>query len=69
MLNVIEEEAEEDLEDEEGSCSDDSESGEEEFTPSKWNRDLLPSRSLLMSPENRSVSFILFYLLRKSMGY
>ncbi|XP_042865801.1 uncharacterized protein LOC122249196 isoform X2 [Penaeus japonicus] len=54
MLNVIEEEAEEDLEDEEGSCSDDSESGEEEFTPSKWNRDLLPSRSLLMSPENRS---------------
>ena len=35
---------------------DDSESGEEEFTPSTWNRDLTPSRSLLKSPETKSVS-------------
>ncbi|XP_066975005.1 uncharacterized protein [Macrobrachium rosenbergii] len=51
-LDVIEEEAEDG--DYDDGCSDDSESGEEEFTPSKWNRDLTPSHSLLKSPQNKS---------------
>ncbi|RXG68005.1 hypothetical protein Avbf_01559 [Armadillidium vulgare] len=35
---------------------EDSESGEEEFTPSTWNSELTPNRSLLKSPETNSVS-------------
>ncbi|XP_042217271.1 uncharacterized protein LOC121862920 isoform X3 [Homarus americanus] len=54
VLDVIEEEPEDDMEEEEGEFSEDSESGEEEFTPSKWNSDLTPSHSLLKSPQNRS---------------
>ncbi|XP_068217634.1 uncharacterized protein [Palaemon carinicauda] len=51
-LDVIQEEVEDgDFDD---GCSDDSESGEEEFTPSRWNRDLTPSHSLLKSPLNKS---------------
>ncbi|XP_076053836.1 uncharacterized protein LOC143032750 isoform X2 [Oratosquilla oratoria] len=48
VLDVIEEE------DEVGDNSDASESGEEEFTPSTWNRNLTPSKSLLKSPESKS---------------
>ncbi|XP_071532804.1 uncharacterized protein [Panulirus ornatus] len=56
ILDVIEEEPENDAErvDDDGDFSEDSESGEEEFTPSKWNCDLTPSHSLLRSPQNRS---------------
>ncbi|XP_045606681.2 uncharacterized protein [Procambarus clarkii] len=55
ILDVIEEEPEDDMDrgEDEGDFSDDSESGEEEFTPSKWNCDLTPSHSLLKSPQNR----------------
>ena len=63
VLDVIEEEEEERKEDQinnhdnyEQQSDEDSESGEEEFTPSTWNRDLTPSRSLLKSPESKSVS-------------
>ena len=57
ILDVIEEERDEGGDgDDDDVCSDDSESGEEEFTPSKWNRDLTPSHSLLKSPQNKSVS-------------
>lgn len=61
ILDVIEEEPENDVEkeDDDGDFSEDSESGEEEFTPSKWNSDLTPSHSLLKSPQNRSVSHYL----------
>lgn len=38
---------------------EDSESGEEEFTPSTWNSELTPNRSLLKSPETNSVSKVL----------
>ncbi|KAK8751206.1 hypothetical protein OTU49_013427 [Cherax quadricarinatus] len=55
ILDVIEEEPEDDVDRvEDGDFSDNSESGEEEFTPSKWNCDLTPSHSLLKSPQNRS---------------
>lgn len=54
ILDIIEEEPDDDGEREEGELSEDSESGEEEFTPSQWNSDLTPSHSLLKSPQNKS---------------
>ncbi|XP_050721818.1 uncharacterized protein LOC127001361 isoform X2 [Eriocheir sinensis] len=54
ILDIIEEEPDEDGEREDGEFSEDSESGEEEFTPSQWNSNLTPSHSLLKSPQNKS---------------